>query len=93
MEEIKNRDTERLLSLLDEEIDNKCEELREKHREAFIRKIFFLGCIFVFIACVFQAIFSILNISFIMSFIIYQIAALIIVLSLVPNLNKEVLWK
>lgn len=88
MKEINERDTAKLLSALDRDIDIKCMELKEKHRQEKQETIFFSSCIFIFFSFLMQVFFKIFNVNLIAVFIIYQALAIMILIPLIPKLSR-----
>lgn len=88
MKEINNRETLKLLAALDKEINIKCSELNEKHKQLKLKRLFLTGCVFLFSAFILQAVFRILNVNFILLIILYQILAACAILPVIPGLNK-----
>jgi hypothetical protein len=82
-----------LLVRLDNEINIKCQELKEKQREAKLKKIFFSGCLFILFSFLIQVFFKIFNVNLIITFFTYQGVALILVAPLILNLNRGELSK
>jgi hypothetical protein len=80
MKKTSERDTAILLAALDREIDLKCLELKEKHQETALKKLFFTSCITIILVFFLQMFFQIFNVNLIFIILIYQaIAALIAV--------------
>lgn len=73
---------------LDEEIQIKCEELKEKHEQIRLQKIFFISCITILAAFFLQAFFKLFNLNIIFIIITYQIIALIISIPVIMNLIR-----
>jgi|GEM_PF-2805131 len=90
MKDINKRDTAILLANLDREIDIKCIELKERHRELKLKKIFFLSCLIIFFSILIQLVFRIFNVSFIIEFLVYQIIALAALMPMILKSNKGV---
>ncbi|TDT63624.1 hypothetical protein [Fonticella tunisiensis] len=88
MKKIDKRATAILLAALDREIDIKCLELKEKRREAKLKKIFFSSCLFILFSFIIQVLFRAFNLSFLFTFLAYQGLALSLLTPLVLNLNR-----
>lgn len=88
LENIKKSDTQKLLMILDEEIDVKCQELKEKKSQLRLQRIFFSSCIAILAAFFIQVFFKLFNMNIISIIIIYQIIALMMFMPLIPNLIK-----
>lgn len=88
MKKIDKRATAVLLAALDKDIDIKCMELKEKRRETKLKKIFFSSCLCLLVSFFIQAVFRVLNLSFLVTFLIYQGLALFLLAPLVLNLNR-----
>lgn len=89
MKEINEKSTEMLLALLDSEINAKCIELKEKHREAKLKKVFFISCLFILFFFILQALLRIFNVNLILAFIIYQGLALIFTAPIFINSKRR----
>lgn len=85
MKEIDEKSTKILLSVLDNEINAKCNELKDKHREAKLKMVFFISCFFIIFFFLLQALLKILNVNLIMAFLIYQGLALIFTAPMLLN--------
>jgi hypothetical protein len=93
MKEIDDRATAVLLASLNNEINIKCTELKEKHNEVRLKKIFFTSCLFILLSFLVQVFFKVINVNFLFGFIIYQGLALVILVPVVTNLNRRGLLK
>ena len=93
MKEIDKKSTEVLLEVLDSEINAKCIELKEKHREAKLKKMFFISCFFIIFFFLLQAFLKIFNVNLIIAFLIYQGLALIFTAPMFINLKRRELSK
>lgn len=93
MKEIDDRATAVLLASLSKEIDAKCMELKEKQREAKLKKIFFISCLFILLSFLVQVFFKVININFLFGFILYQGFVLVILIPIITNLNRRELLK
>jgi hypothetical protein len=93
MKEIDEKSTEVLLAVLDNEINVKCIELREKHREAKLKNIFFISCLFIIFFFILQALLKIFNVNLILAFIVYQGLALVFTAPLFINIKGKELSK
>lgn len=82
-----------LLILLDSEINKKCLELKEKHTEVKLKKVFFSSCLFLLFSFLFQIFFNMFNLNFIYKFVIYEGTAIILTAPLILSLNKGELTK
>lgn len=89
MNEISKDSTRILLESLDNEIGRKCMELQEKNQEAKLKRVFFSGCIAVFIILLLQVVFKIFNVNSLLYIFIFQAIALLSVLPIVINLNER----
>lgn len=89
MKEIERDAARVLLESLENEIDRKCMELQEKNQEAKLKRLFFSGCIAVFLILLLQVVFSIFNVNSLLYIFIFQAAALLSVLPIVINLNER----
>ncbi|MDR3598803.1 hypothetical protein [Clostridium sp.] len=86
---INKESTDELLSILDDEIERKCFQLKQKQNEKRIKKVFFFSCLIlpiIFIISVFTG-FSIT--SFLVPLIIFEIIAFAFVAPLLLNINEE----
>jgi hypothetical protein len=82
-----NRQTERLLRILDNEINQKCLEIKEQRKNALLQKIFFGGCI---TAALIFGIITITGFQFIRAFVylvLFQGLALLILIPVLLNMN------
>lgn len=89
MKSIDDRATAVLLAALSKEIDAKCMELREKQKEAKLKKIFFISCAFILLSFFIQVFFKVINVNFLFAFILYQGLALVFLNPVLTNLNKR----
>jgi hypothetical protein len=93
MKEVDDRATMLLLSELDEEINLKCFELKQKQEQVRLKRIFFLSCllaVFIFMA---QIIFRVFNLNFVTAILVYQVIVLALIIPLIPGLSKGVVIK
>lgn len=88
MKEINDRTTAILLAALDNELDIKCMELKEKQKEAKLKKIFFSSCAFILFFFIIQILYKALNFSLLIYFLIYQGFALILLMPFMLNINR-----
>lgn len=88
MKEIDQEATALLLTSLDRELDRKCMQLKEKHKETKFQKIFFLGCLAILFSFLPQALFRIFSLNFLFVIMIYQVLALSLLTPFILNLNK-----
>lgn len=88
MKEINKKDTAILLSYLDSNIEIKCNELKAKEEERKIKKIFFLSCSLIMLFFILQFIFKIFNLNFLITFVMYQVIALIALIQFISNMNR-----
>lgn len=93
MKEIDEKSTEVLLAVLDSEINAKCIELKEKHRETKLKNIFFISCLFIIFFFILQALLKIFNVNLIAAFIVYQGLALVFTAPLFLNIKGKELSK
>lgn len=89
MKEVDYRATKLLLSNLDNEIDRKCMEIKEKQQQMKLKRVFFSSCIVVLLLFIMQLFFNIFNVNLLIVFFAFQGAALLIVLPVVFNLTKS----
>lgn len=85
MNEIDKRATAILLSELDEEINMKCMELKERQKEIKQKNLFFISCISIMVLFLLQRLLSIFNINYIITLFIYQFLALILIMPIILN--------
>jgi hypothetical protein len=88
MKEIDKRATAILLAALDNEIDIKCMELKERQKEDKLKRLFFSGCVFILLFFVVQVLFKAFNFSLLVYFLIYQGLALLLLTPFMLNLNR-----
>lgn len=74
-----------LLSELDEEINLKCMELKEKQKEIKQKKLFFISCISIIVLFILQIFFSLFNMNYVITILIYQFIALILIVPIILN--------
>lgn len=90
MNEIDREARRLLLAKLDDEIDRKCMELQEKYQETKFKRVFFSGCIIVFMILLLQVVFKIFNVNSLLIIFVFQAVALLSVLPVVFNLNERI---
>lgn len=83
MKEIDREATDKLLAVLDNDINVKCMELKEKQREARQKRIFFISCITIVLIFFLQMFFSIFNVNYLLTIVIYEIAAMMLIVPLI----------
>lgn len=88
MEDLNKLDTKKLLMILDDELELKCQELKEKNEQLRLQKIFFLSCITILAAFFLQAFFKLFNLNIVLIIIIYQIIALMVFIPIIPKVIK-----
>lgn len=93
MKEIDSKATAVLLASLDKEIESKCVELKEKQREANLKNIFFISCLFILLSFSIQIFFKIINVNLLFGFILYQGLALILLIPIVTGINRRRILK
>ncbi|MCR4436551.1 MAG: hypothetical protein QHH06_12230 [Clostridiales bacterium] len=87
--ELDTQSTKDLLLALDDEIDQKCFELKEKKKAERLKKVFFYVCILV-ITLPFISIFTGFSLwSFLLPMVVFQGLSLILLVSGILNLDKE----
>jgi len=85
MNKIDKRETAILLSKLDEEINLKCMELKEKQKEIKQKNLFFISCLSIIVLFILQMFFSLFNMNYIITMLIYQFIALILIVPIILN--------
>ncbi|AHF08432.1 hypothetical protein [Desulfitobacterium metallireducens] len=88
MKEIDQRATAVLLASLDRDLDLKCMQLKEKHKETKLQKTFFLSCLIILLSFLLQIVFKVFNLNFLLIFVVYQGLALFLLTPFVLNFNK-----
>lgn len=83
------RSTQILLAALDNEIEIKCLELKEKKRQNKLKRIFFFSCIAIMIISIVQILFKVFNFNIIFTIIFYQALVALITIFMIPNILKE----
>ncbi|MDT8715722.1 hypothetical protein IAI10_03505 [Clostridium sp. 19966] len=88
MKQIDKKETSILLANLDKEISIKCIELSEKKRAANQKKIFFISCVVFIIAFILQVIFSLFDVSHLISIWMYLIGVSLLILTTLFTTHK-----
>lgn len=88
MAEVDKRATAILLADLEQEIEMKCIELKEKQQILKQKNIFFISCTMVVVIFLLQMFFNIFNVNIIIILLIYQVAALLLVTPLILNIKS-----
>lgn len=79
--------TDQLLAVLDNEIEQKCLELKENRKNVWLRQVFFLSCLLTIIVFGFNIYSGFQFIRTLVYLFLFQSAALILLIPLVINLN------
>lgn len=93
MKEIETKDTEILLSLLDNEINNKCSQIKRQRFEENLKKTFLTSCCLFMLIFILQVFLRILNVSFFTSFLVYQSLIMIVIVPMLFKTMKGVVLK
>ncbi len=93
MKNIDQKKTARLLEALDMDIDIKCAELNEKHKERQLKKMFILSCMAILFIFLVGGYFEVSFVSILFAFFIYQGIILTLMMPLILSLNKETILK
>jgi hypothetical protein len=93
MKEIDTKDTEILLSLLDNEIINKCSQIKKQRYEENLKKTFFISCCLFLLIFILQAFLRILNVSFFTSYLLYQSLIMIVIVPMLFKTMRGVVLK
>lgn len=93
MKEINRQESEKLISILNVEINRKCNELKQENVENKLKNIFFIGCILGFIIFVSELIFNLFGTGYILNFIVYQSIILILLMPFILRVMKGVTSK
>jgi predicted nucleic acid-binding Zn ribbon protein len=86
MREINENDTRILLTMLNSEINNKCNHIKSEKYQQRSKNTFFISCFVFLLLFILQIVLRLLNISLLTSFILYQV---IIMAVIVPLLFKS----
>lgn len=87
IEDFDKKKTEKLIAVLNCEIEQKCLELKENRRVALLKRIFFLGCALSIILPVLDAFIGYFIIPILIPIIIFQAVSLILLIPVIINLN------
>ncbi|OCZ49829.1 hypothetical protein [Dehalobacter sp. TeCB1] len=79
--------TERLLNVLDSEIEKKCLELKEKSNNALLMRLFFLGCIATAGIFALHAFIGLPFMKMLVYIVIFQCLSLVLLIPMVMNMN------
>lgn len=80
-----NNKTIKLLNVLDDEIGQKCLELREKKKTSALKRVFYLGCAFAVILPVLSVFIGIPILMTIIPIFIFQAISLILLMPVILN--------
>ena len=89
MEYIDSQDTAKLLLALDKDIEMKCMEIKEKLKEKRLKKVFYFSCIILSAIFIIGGYFDIGLMNIVLAFIAYQAIALVLLIPVLSNFNKE----
>jgi hypothetical protein len=87
--EINKKSTDTLLSILDDEIERKCFQLKQEQKEKLIKKIFFFSCLILPLILVISVFIDFSITSFLIPLLIFEIITFIFGAPLLLNLNEE----
>lgn len=90
MNKIDKKATAILISELDEEINIKCLEIREKQKAIKQKNLFFISCIGIAALFMMQMFFSLFSMNYIITILIYQFIILILILPIILNIKGGV---
>jgi hypothetical protein len=93
MREISSNDTRILLTVLNSEINNKCNSIKTEKYQEKIKNTFFISCLVFLILFIIQIILRIFNISLLTSFAVYQGIIMIVIVPLLFKACKGVFIK
>jgi hypothetical protein len=86
---INKESTDMLLSVLDDEIERKCFQLKEKKKETLLKKVFFFSCLILPLILFISVFVGFSIVSLFVPMFIFQIIIFIFVAPLLLNLNEE----
>jgi len=93
MEGITVKETEKLLAVLDKDINMKCRELKEMKKQKQLKIVFFFSCLLVLLFFLAGQYFGISIIYLLFVFFAYQGITLVFAIPLILSLNKGVVLK
>lgn len=93
MREINSNDTKVLLTILNSEINNKCNSIKTEKYQEKIKTTFFISCLVFLLLFIIQIFLRIFNISLLTSFAVYQGIIMIVIIPLLFKSMKGVFIK
>lgn len=93
MKEISSKDTEILLTVLNSEINNKCNSIKTEKYQEKIKNTFFISCLVFLLLFIVQILLRIFNISLLTCFAVYQGIIMIVIIPLLLKSMKGVFLK
>jgi len=79
--------TEKLLNILDDEIEKKCSDIRERKKNALLKRIFFIGCALSLILPVIDVFIGFSIMMYLIPIVIFQAISLIFLVPILLNLD------
>jgi hypothetical protein len=93
MREINTNDTKILLTVLNSEINNKCNSIKTEKFQEKIKSTFFISCFVFLVLFIMQIFLRLFNVSLLTSFAVYQGIVMVVIVPLLFKAMKGIYLK